>query len=232
MNENKYADIIKSLNGVKTQQNKIISSANSQKQNELNNKFEDLLNTVSILSEENKNLKEKVDTLEHKVKKIDESATSIGNEHDIISELIDRQIRANNIIVFNLPENTNQDQSHTTDHDKLNNMFNNIMAANISNFSCFRLGKSNEKETSKPRPLKVILRSSLEAFTVLRSQAKLRSSPDWTNIRCASDRTQKQREHITFIRNEFQRRKNNGEDNIKIKYIKGMPNIVNTKKSA
>lgn len=138
-------------------------------------------------------------------------------------------MRANNIIVYNLPENTNQDQSQ--DHDKLNNMFNNIMAANISIFSCTRLGKYNENNISKPRPIKVILRSSLEAFTVLRSQAKLRSSSDWTNIRCASDRTLQQREHMTSLRNELQRRRNNGEDNIIIKYVRGIPNIINKPKN-
>jgi len=128
------------------------------------------------------------------------SPTSIGTEQDIISELIDRQLRANNIIVFNLPESTNQD------YDKLKNMFNNIMMANILNFSCTRLGKLIQNDNSKPRPLKVILRNSLESLIVLRSQAKLRSSSDWTNIRCASDRTLKQREHMTSLRNELQRR--------------------------
>lgn len=43
-----YSKIIKSLNEVKTQQNKIITTINSQneKLNELNKKFNDLLNTV------------------------------------------------------------------------------------------------------------------------------------------------------------------------------------------
>lgn len=230
-NNEKYAEIIKSLNDVKTQQNKIITCINNQndKLSNLNKKFDDLLNTVSTLSEENKKLKEKIKTLEDKIEKIEKPATSIGNEQDIISELIDRQLRANNIIIFNLPETTNQDQPQ--DYDKLKNMFNNIMAVNISDFSCARLGKIIQNDNSKPRPLKVILRNSLEALTVLRSQAKLRSSSDWTNIRCASDRTLKQREHMSSLRNELQRRRNNGEDNIIIKYIKGIPNIICTPKN-
>ncbi|KAF0764818.1 Reverse transcriptase domain-containing protein, partial [Aphis craccivora] len=92
--------------------------------------------------------------------------------------------------------------------------------ANILDFSCTRLGKLIQNDNSKPCPFKVILCNSLEALTVLRSQAKLRSSSDWTNIRCASDRTLEQLEHLTSLRNELQHRRNNIGDNIIIKYIK------------
>lgn len=173
MKGSKHAEIIESLNDLKTQQNKIITSINNQneKLNKLNKKFDDLLKTVSILAEENKDLKEKVGILEHKIENLERTASSNGNEQVIISELIDRQLRVINIIVFNLPEITNQDQPQ--DHDILNIMFNVILAANISNFSCTRLGKFNDKNNQKPRPLKVILRRSSEAFTILRLQAKL-----------------------------------------------------------
>jgi len=61
--------------------------------------------------------------MKHKIEKIEKSTTPVRNEQDIISELMDRHL--NNIIVFNLPESTNQDQPRH--HDKFKHMFNNII---------------------------------------------------------------------------------------------------------
>lgn len=38
--------------------------------------------------------------------------------------------------------------------------------------------------------------------------------------------TPKQREELNTVRNEFEHRKQNGEDNIRIKCVKGIPVIV------
>jgi uncharacterized coiled-coil DUF342 family protein len=93
---------------------KIISFLNNQsdKFNKLYNKFEELFKTVSTLSKDNKVLKGKVEALEQKIKFLECNTLSNSTtpEQDIISELINRQMRANNIIVFNLPECNNSDQ--------------------------------------------------------------------------------------------------------------------------
>jgi hypothetical protein len=36
---------------------------------------------------------------------------------------------------------------------------------------------------------------------------------------------------MTSLRNELQRRRNNNENNLMIKYIKGIPTIINTSKN-
>lgn len=73
-------------------------------------------------------------------------------------------MRANNIIIFNLLDNTNEDHIYAIDQNK----FNNIMCTNTLSLS-YSLGRSDGKGTSKPRLLKVFLYCSLEAFTVLRT---------------------------------------------------------------
>jgi len=56
-------------------------------------------------------------------------------------------------------------------------MFSNIIAANILDLHSF-----GQNDNSKPRQLKVILRSSFEVFKVLRLQAKLEPSSMCTRI--------------------------------------------------
>lgn len=236
MNESKCNEIIASIKDLKSQQGKIISSLNNQndKFNKLFNKFEELLKTVSTLSEDNKILKGKVEVLEKKIEFFECNktlSTSTTSEQDIISELIDRQIRANNIIVFNLPESNNSDHSQSSDKTQINNIFNKVLNANVSVVSCSRMGKINTNSTEKLRPVKVVLQNSSEVFNILRLQVNLRTSSEWGYIRCASDRTLKQQEHMTSLRNELQRRRNNNENNLTIKYIKGIPTIINTSKN-
>lgn len=70
-----------------------------------------------------------------------------------------------------------------------------------------------------------------DVFTTLRLQKKLKSSTKWSNVRFLSDRTTKQREEIGNLRKKLQQRKENGEQNIIIKYLKGTPKIENASKN-
>jgi hypothetical protein len=93
------------------------------------------------------------------------------------------------------------------------------------------MGKVTTNSTGKLRPLKVILHSSSEVLNVLQLQVNLRTSSEWSNFRCTSDRIIKQREYMTSLQNELQRRWNNNENNLIIKYIKGIPTIINISKN-
>jgi len=61
---------------------------------------------LKTILEDNKILKEKVNTLEKKVALL-ESNSSISHsskENDLVEEVLDRQLRSCNLIMFNLPE--------------------------------------------------------------------------------------------------------------------------------
>jgi len=104
------------------------------------------------------------------------------------------------------------------------------METNISKFTFTRLGKDISSNPEKPRPIKIILSNTLEVFSSLRLQANLRKSTTWSNIRFSSDRTNFQREQMNKLRQELQKRKDDGENNIIIKYIRGTPKIVTIQK--
>lgn len=230
MGSNSLDAIKSSLDELKTSQGKIISSINNTNNNlsKLNKKFDDMMKSIATLSEENKVLTEKINLLENKYDSLEKkvSASQIPTEQVLISEIMDRQSRSCNVIIFNLPEPNKDSHSSETDNDKLKTIFS-AMKSNISKFTCSRLGKLNSNTLIKPRPLKVVLSNSTEVFTVLRSQAILRNSSLWSNIRMASDRTSMQRDFMNNLREQLLKQRDNGENDLIIKYVKGIPSIIN-----
>lgn len=229
MGSNSLNAMKSSLDELKTSEGKIISSINIVNVNlcKLNKKFEDLMKSIATLSDGNKLLTEKIILLENKYDSLEKKVSTykIPCEQVLISEIMDRQSRSCNIIVFNLPESNKDSHSSETDKQKLKNIFN-AMEFHLSKFSCFRLGKPNSNILDNPRPIKVVLSSSTEVYTILRSQAVLHNSLLWSNIRIASDRTSMQREFMINLREQLQKRRVNGENDITIKYFNGIPSII------
>jgi len=234
MDSTSLDDIKSSLDELKASQGKIISSVNISNNNikALNKKFDDVIKTISILSEENKMLKEKMSVLENKYDLLEKkiSTSQFSTDENLLSEIMERQSRSCNLIIFNLPESKEDSQTKITDYDQLVTIFN-TMETNPTKFTCHRLGKPNSNTENKSRPLKVVLSNTIEVFTLLRSQAKLRNSPNWSNIRLASDRTTMQRDHMRNLREQLQKRRDNGENDLIIKYNKGIPSIINKNKN-
>jgi len=142
---------------------------------------------------------------------------------------MDRQSRSCNLIIFNVPESKEDSQISITDNDQLVAIFS-ATETNLTKFTCHRLGKPNSNTENKSRPLKVVLSNTVEVFTLLRSQAKLRNSSNWSNIRLASDRTTMQRDYMNNLRVQLQNLRDNGENELIIKYSKGIPSIINKNK--
>lgn len=117
---------------------------------------------------------------------------------------MDRQMRANNINIFNFQETNNSGQITDSDQNKISKLFEEI-GTNLSKFTCSRLGISYKTKLDKPRPIKVTLPNITDVYFVCRSQSKLRNSLTWANIRISSDRTVIQRGHMKQLREELQR---------------------------
>jgi len=102
------------------------------------------------------------------------------------------------------------------------------MELNIEPIRFFRLGNPS----TRARPLKITLNDTENVFNVLRAQSKIRSSDEFKELlRFSSDRTLKQREQMSTLRQELETRRSNGGNNIIIKYIKGNPVIINNSKN-
>lgn len=83
---------------------------------------------------------------------------------------------------------------------------------------------------NKPRPLKIVLSSTTDIFTIPRFQIILRNSPPWANICIASDRTSTQRNHMNKLRQQRITETNKNENDLIIKYVRSvLNNIINKK---
>lgn len=74
----------------------------------------------------------------------------------------------------------------------------------------------------KCRSLRVIFPTSDAALHVIKNKSKLINS----KIKISSDNTKMQLEHLQNLRTELQQRQINGESNLTIKYVKGVPKII------
>ncbi|CAI6363538.1 unnamed protein product [Macrosiphum euphorbiae] len=164
--------ILKSLNEVKSTQNKMITSINEQNKTlkSFNKRFDDLSTEINKLATENSFLKTKISELENKLIQIEKTTlTTQLDELNILNELADRQSRAQNIILYNLPENLNNTQIPISDGDNLKLIFKEMKVDyNPINFN--RLGKPSDRT----RPLKITLADKKSIFETLRAQSTLR----------------------------------------------------------
>jgi len=137
----------------------------------------------------------------------------------IISEVIDRQSRSRNLIIFNLPES---DDISSTESDKLSvKSILDSISPNLVTTVLSRLGR----KSTKPRPLKVMLLDSFDIFTVLKNKHTLRTSSTYASIRISPDRTNMQRSQLRDVVSKLEQRKAAGEPNLLLKFVKGIPTI-------
>lgn len=145
----------------------------------------------------------------------------------IISEVAERQKRASNIIIFNAPESNDVDPVIRKQHDKqivetfLRQVYDSIpAAAPTMDIKPFRLGR---RVNENIRPLKVTLHSRDDALFLLKNKARIAGR---TTMKMVADLTPMQREHMTNLRKQLETRTLNGEKGITIKYVRGIPKIV------
>lgn len=165
--------------------------------------IETLNQTVAMLKEEVKALKAEKDNVNMEV---------------IISEISERQKRSNNVIIFKLKESGDD---RKTVVDILKNIAPNVATDAIT---ITRLGKGHD---NSPAPLKVKLRSRDDVFTILKNKRKLKEIHPTVSI--GTDQTKLQQEYFKKVKGELERRKGNGETNLFIKYINGIPTITKSK---
>lgn len=130
---------------------------------------------------------------------------------------------------FGLPETANSSNNNSTaDKEAVTKILKYLQPnADFNSVTPFRLGKYDPSRP-KPRPIKVKLSSEELLYSCLKNGKKLKSHTDFSQIIISNDRTPLQQEEYRSRRAELQQRINNGETDIKIKYIKGIPKIVSS----
>lgn len=157
--------------------------------------------------------------------------TGDGNFEEIVSEVLDRQTRKRNLLIFNASEQSRQlsnDERNIADKNNVLDIIEYLLpTADIANCNVFRLGKYNPSN-NRPRPIKIRLRNEDDTRKILQKSGKLKNSDSFKDIFMTPDRTPRELEYYKKLKNELQHRKDNGEDDIIIKYINNIPKIIKT----
>lgn len=138
-----------------------------------------------------------------------------------IREVRDRISREKNVIVYGIPENTEE-------NDCVTKVLNVIADNNRDKFepqSFRRLGKVGNV-SGKPRPLRVSFNDRQTVINILRNKHKLRVSQLFKNITVKDDQTPYQLNLLKEVRSQLNQRTEAGEKNLTIKYIGGVPKVT------
>lgn len=185
-----------------------------------------LKDDVSELKNANAVLEEKIASLENKMAntpKMPENLTappSNSNYEEMVAEFQDRYLRQKNILIMGIAEPKNTVTKERRAHDKaeVEKILSALDEQCPEPVKLIRLGKYNQE---KSRPIKAIFKSKEEAVTVLR---KRNDVPE--NVKIVSDETPMQKKYLYELKDQLKLREENGETNLRIKYVNGIPRII------
>lgn len=182
-----------------------LSNHMDAKFDELNEKIQDIADDIIILDE-------RISTLEEK------SSTDIVNTgqvvNDIRGEIIERERRACNVLILGLTEL----ESTADDLTYVNKLLEELPDAPIVS-KCIRIGKIIP---NRIRPLKLFLKSNNEVKLLFRDKKFF----DSKNLKLVNDSTPLEQKFLFDLRLELNNRIAAGENNLVIRYIRGIPRIV------
>lgn len=200
------ASLFESLSSLKDLGEKVSESCSK-----IDSVHKDFLQCVSDV----KQIKVEVNSLKSVCSSLQSQVTKCCSIDSINAELQDRLARSNNLIIYGV-DFSDKSQS---DSLKVKSLLSNINNLNLDNISTRRLGKGIN---NKPPPTLVKLSSKYEVHIVLRNKNKLPPG-----ISVSSDKTQMEREKLTSLIKIVNDHNSNNPTKKSIKYVKGVPTIVN-----
>lgn len=248
-----FTEMRKQMTAMQTQMSEIMASLSSNNAMQINNFTkisEDIsviksqvteikLTTVNLTEEQNKlkldvssiknfntTTQEKIKSLESKLQQINstttcQETTPSMKAEEIITELNERCERSKNLLVSGISEPTSKDPKERQEHDRTMvwNILKSIDPDCVEPKKVFRLGKYNP---NKKRPIKACFESQNITKYILRHKSNVKNS----EVKIFGDQTPQQQAYMKTLTEELDHRTKNGEINLRIKYIKGIPKII------
>lgn len=230
-----FSDLKNQITTMKIVQEQAINTL-SENLNEVKIQINDIKSSVTNMATEQNQMKNnltqlesKVTTGEHKLKSIENDLINLRTDatiatpktDQILQELQDRINRRKNILLAGFPEQSsslNPEEKRLNDRTQVINIINHSFKDMPQPTAVFRVGKYS---ATKNRRIKVCFSSEEPVRLILSNKGNL---PEGYKI--YSDETPSQQKHLQSLKDELNRRLENGENNLTIKYVKGVPNIV------
>ena len=161
----------------------------------------------------------RLDNLE---KLINTTSITPNIKEEIITESVERTLRARNLILANVPENSGR-----PDAEIANDVLGIIdPSVTVSPLDVIRLGKMSDNPRGRPHLLKLRFKNVETARLVLKKRIVLRSNPNFKMIAVLNDKMPNQLAHLKQLNSELQLRRRNGEKSLTIKYQNNVPQII------
>ena len=145
-----------------------------------------------------------------------------------IEEISERERRKFNIIIFKMPESTEVDslQRKAQDTSVVAELFASILCSEVDcrELKVHRIGS---RSIGKDRPVRVVLQSEEEVRKILSHARNAKSKNRFRDFIVSSDKTPRQQSQYQDLKRQLSERLKNGEKNLKIRYVSGVPKIVN-----
>lgn len=208
----------------------------------IKDKLNDMKNTLDAVVMEQNNLKCRLNDVESTTLCLDKKVTNLeanvlnlkrttsdnnqNTTEEIITEIRERTIRSKNLIIEGIPELKSKIPSDRLKHDKVKciNVLKEILIDCPEPEKLIRIGKYNPNQH---RALKV----SLSSEELVRKILSNRNKKSIENIKIYSDQTQQQRSIIKKLKHEIETRTIEGEKDLRIKYVRGIPKIISLEKN-
>lgn len=205
---------------------------------DISSKIQDIHSTTTKLASEQSNIKvqltqveTKISNSQDKIKRLESDLKQLKLDplparsqpyvnEQVFSEIQDRNKRRNNVIMAGILEQSASDVQERFSKDESDVL--RITACINENIpkpsKIYRIGKYN---AGKIRRIKVCYDNPEPAMLLLRNRGKL---PE--NIKIYSDLTPAQQKYFQAIKDELASRTKNGETDLTIKYVNGVPSII------
>ncbi|KOB70827.1 Uncharacterized protein OBRU01_14670 [Operophtera brumata] len=157
-----------------------------------------------------------------KLKSISSSPpTTSGTLETMMSEIRERQERSKNIIIMGVSEplSDNIDERKSLDRKEV------LKITGILNPDCLeptyivRIGKFN---SNKHRPIKVCYGAQDTVKSLLRNKSNIKLD----GLKVFSDQTPQQQMYMKHLKEQLKQRSDDGDRDLTINYIKGVPKII------
>lgn len=158
-------------------------------------------------------LRKLIEDLQLEVEKLkNKNSDCILENENIVNEVFERQKRSKNLIIYNLPEPNASEPAQRKEEDKKKTIeiLKDLSDSPVEIKNIYRLGKKNDRI----RPVKVMLDHAENVINILKKKRNLKN----ITVRIASDQTP--------VKAELEERKLRGEQDIFIRYVKGVPQII------
>ena len=194
-----------------------------------------LLDTLKKLTETVETLKQQITLLSSNNSKTPDNSYEF---EAVVQEVSEREKRKNKIIFYGISEqDSSLDSKNRREKDSeflsdflqfVNANPNDYMTPESQILLPSRLGKF-EANPNKSRPIKITLNDNQQVRNLLslikKNRANIEGNPRFKSIRVSLDRTSRQRHYYNELKDQIKQRLENGEENLFIKYVRGIPTI-------